>query len=161
MCANAIDKIWAGVYGFWTATASWFHSNCLLNSSKTCCLKLVPSSFYRFFWMSSSSSSAYSVIRWVNICRHVTFVKPMIWLNSDLWIFSGINWLMNLLHAQLTALYLLNKRNLCLWVHTSSDKIVVVGAWLGMTRWIPGFYGRRKGVQQWVINAEYFAVRTR
>ena len=61
------------------------------------------------------------------------FTKPMILLDRDLKYFSGVNFLMTFLHAQSTVRYFLNRQTLCLWFLTSSDKIAVVGAGLGMT----------------------------
>ena len=160
MIANGIETIWAGVYRLCTATDSWFHSIRSMNSSKIVSPEIGSFILRSISWMLSSSSSAYSVIRWVKIWKHVTFVKPMIQLDKYLYYLSGINCLITFLHAQSTAWYLLNKQILCLWVLTSLEKIATVGAGSGMTGWMSGFVVGRNAVPQWVLNTNGFAVRT-
>ena len=84
----------------------------------------------------------------------------MIRLERDLYNFSGISLLMNLLHARSTAWYSVKKQTLCLCVLTSSDKIEAIGAGSGMTGRMPGFIGVTSSVPQWVLNMVGCAVKT-
>ena len=78
------ETIWAGVYVFCTATDYLFHSICLMKSWKMVLPGIGSFIFRSISWMSSSSSSAYSVIRWVKIWRHMTIANPIIRLDRDL-----------------------------------------------------------------------------
>ena len=100
-------------------------------------------------------------MRRVKIWWLVTFAKPMILTERDLYYFSGINFLMTFLYARSTACYLLKIPTSCSWVLTSLDKITDVEVGSGMTRWMPRFFGTQYAAPQWVLNTAGCAVKIR